>query len=162
MSLRSDIVDALQGEASISAIVGDRVTDIIHDYEDRQNTAPNQFVFPAISVRTVSEEEEDNLSGHDGYIVASFEIILFDTVKRKRIRSRSATIRANYETDVRAIDTLKSAVKTFLHSKANTVVGSYHIRKSHVSGSGDESLIETDNENIVAVTMNYEITCNEV
>lgn len=150
MSLRAAIVDALKAESTVSDIVETRVSDILFEFEDMLNEPANSDVFPAISVRTLNEENENNISGHDGIWNGQFQVTLYHQIQTSNLRSRHVATKTAEETKVRSIDILKNAVVTYLNNSKG-VLGSYFIRKPHISGLNEQDFQQEKNRKIIAV-----------
>ena len=157
MSLRSTLVDAFITEPTISAIVGARVFDMFYDFEDFLNSSANRVSkFPAITIESEGNENENNLSAHDNLNRETFTITCYQQVNLSKLRSRSSSVR-NKERDIlRQIDTLGDAVNAFIKDKRE-VIDTYNIRSSHISSDTDDVFETEDNREIITRVLTYNV-----
>ena len=156
MSLRSAIVDGLIANVGINALISGRAFDMFYEFEDLLNQKANVSKFPAITVEADSWENEQYQDGHDNYITGSFSVTLYQQVHLGKMRSRSATVRAEQKTLLRSIDTLNDLVVAYLNSLSGTL-SSYYIRNSHIDAVSD-GIFETEgNREIITKEINYTV-----
>ena len=143
MSLRSDIVDGLIANAGINALISGKCYDRFYEFEDFLNQAPNVNNFPAITVESDEDENEQNQDGHDNIKNAKLTVTCYTQVDLNKLRSRSATVRNSQKTIKRSLDTLTALVVTYLNTLSGTLGGSF-IRNSHVENGAQDGVFETE------------------
>ena len=154
---RADLVDGLLAEAAINAIVGARVLPIIFTFEDMLNSRGNKNQFPRITVETLSREEEDNLTGHDGLYQATYQISLFHEVHVKALRGRvNSTVTKERDLIRTNLDALLEALEAYLKPLRQTVVGSHFVKRSHIANVTEEEFKIDKNRVILVDRVIYE------
>ena len=154
---RADLVDGLLAEAAISTIVGTNVFPIIFTFEDMLNSRGNKNQFPRITVETLSREEEDNLTGHDGLYFATYQISLFHEVHVKALRGRVNTTVTKERDLIRTnLDALLEALEAYLKPLRTTVLGSHLVRRSHIANMTEEEFKIDKNRVILVDRVIYE------
>jgi len=154
---RADLVDGLLAEAAINTIVGTNVFPIIFTFEDMLNSRANAGQFPRITVETLTREQEDNLTTHDGLYFATFQISLFHEVHvkslRSRVNSRVTTERNLIRT---SLDALLEALEAYLKPLRSTVLGSHLVSRSHIDNVTEEEFKIDKNRVILVDRVIYE------
>jgi len=157
MSLRASLVDAFIAEATISALVSDRVFDIFYDFEDLLNSRANRVSkFPAITIESDGSEDENNLDSHDNLSRETFTITCYQQVNLSKLRSRSSSVRTKERNILRQVDILGDAVNAFIKDKRG-VVDTYYLRSSHISSDTDDVFETEDNREIITRVLTYNV-----
>jgi len=161
MSFRAELVELMKLDAGITAVVSDKIVDIIDDFEDFLNEAPNKADFPRILIRQNQVTKEENLSGSDAKFEGSYEIEISNVIMTNDMRSRSLSRRESYNSKVREIDDLTDLVEEFCRDLRNTLVGDYFLSKAHTRNSTENAESLNDNQTIITKSFTLEVSFNK-
>lgn len=157
MSLRSAIVDGLIADAGINALISGRCYDRFYEFEDFLNQKPNSSSFPAMTVESEQDENEQNQDGHDNLKTALFTITCYTQIHLANLKSRSATVRNAQKTLIRNLDTLSGLVVAYLNTLSGTL-STYFIRNSHVENGAQDGVFETEeNRKIITSEISLQV-----
>lgn len=162
MSLRSDIVDDLFLQSSITDIVDNQIFGIFNEFEDFLNSKANFGGFPAVVVKSNSHVKEKAINCNPlNLINETLEVTTLVQVNQHNMKSRSQSVRNKERTKMRVLDTLTDEVEDYFDLLTG-IKNQSRILRSHLVDIVEVEIETDDNRKILGKDILIEITWQKV
>lgn len=162
MTLRSNIVDDLFLQSSITNIVDKQIFGIFNEFEDFLNSKANFGGFPAVIVKSNSHVKEKAINCAPlNFINESLEITALVQINPQNMKSRSDTVRTKERMRMRVLDTLTNELEDYFDSLTG-IKGTSRILRSHLIDIAEVEVETDDNRKILGKDILIEITWQKV